>query len=59
MKNNGNLLKNMVETCVPLITKQITDLAAAIVALDAEAETKEECVIAAGNAITDNQKLRI
>ncbi len=57
MKNNGNLLKNMVETCVPLITKQITDLAAAIVALDAEAETKEECVIAAGNAITDNQKL--
>lgn len=57
MNSNGNLLKNMVETCVPLITKQITDLAAAIVALDAEAETKEECVIAAGNAITDNQKL--
>ena len=57
MNSNGNLLKNMVETCVPLITKQITELAAAIVALDAEAETKEECVIAAGNAITDNQKL--
>ena len=56
MKNNGSLLKNMVETCVPLITKQITDLAAAVVALDAEAETNET-VIAAGNAITDNQKL--
>lgn len=56
MKNNGSLLKNMVETCVPLITKQITDLAAAVVALDAEAETNET-IIAAGNAITDNQKL--
>ncbi len=56
MSSNGNLLKNMVETCVPLITKQITDLAAAIVKLDAESETNET-VIAAGNAITDNQKL--
>ena len=56
MSSNGNLLKNMVESCVPLITKQITDLAAAIVALDAEAATNET-VIAAGNAISDNQKL--
>ena len=56
MDKNGNLLKNMVETCVPLITKQITDLAAAIVALDPEAEANES-VIAAGNAISDNQKL--
>ena len=56
MKQNGNLLKNMVESCVPLITKQITDLAAAIVALDEESENNET-VIAAGNAISDDQSL--
>lgn len=56
MSSNGNLLKNMVETCVPLITKQITDLAAAIVALDEES-ANNEIVIAAGNAISDDQSL--
>ncbi len=56
MKQNGNLLKNMVESCVPLITKQITDLAAAIVALDEES-ANNETVIAAGNAISDDQSL--
>ena len=56
MGDNGTLLSNMVATCVPLITKQITDLAAAIVALDTEM-SGHPAVLASGNAITDDQAL--
>lgn len=53
---NGSLISNMVKSCVPLITKQITDLAAAIVALDSKMN-EHSAVLAAGNAITDDQAL--
>ena len=53
---NGSLISNMVKSCVPLITKQITDLAAAIVALDKEM-SEHPAVLASGNAITDDQAL--
>lgn len=56
MGSNGTLLNNMVNTCLPLLTKQVTDLAAAIVALDSNMETNEQ-VIAAGNAVSDDQEL--
>lgn len=56
MGDKGTLISNMVKNCVPLITKQITDLAAAIVALDAEM-SGHPAVLASGNAITDNQAL--
>ena len=56
LDNKANLTSNMVKTCLPLVTKQITDLAAAIVALD-EASANDEAVLAAGNATTDNQSL--
>lgn len=53
---NGSLISNMVKSCVPLITKQITDLAAAIVALD-EDMSGHPAYLASGNAITDDQSL--
>ena len=53
---NGSLISNMVKSCVPLITKQITDLAAAIVALDKDM-SGHPAVLASGNAITDDQAL--
>ncbi len=56
LDNKANLASNMVKTCLPLVTKQITDLAAAIVALD-EASANDETVLAAGNVTTDDQKL--
>ena len=56
LDNKANLASNMVKTCLPLVTKQITDLAAAIVALDEES-ANNETVIAAGNVTTDDQKL--
>ena len=56
MEVNGSLISNMVKSCVPLITKQITDLAAAIVALD-EDMSGHPAVLASGNAITDDQSL--
>lgn len=56
MGNNGSLLSNMVSTCVPLLTKQMVDLSAAIVKLD-EAMVNHSYVIAAGNAISDDQEL--
>ena len=56
MGDNGTLLSNMVATCVPLLTKQITDLAAAIVALDKDM-SGHPAVLASGNAITDDQAL--
>ena len=56
LDNKANLTSNMVKTCLPLVTKQITDLAAAIVALD-EASVNDEAVLAAGNVTTDDQSL--
>ena len=56
LDNKANLTSNMVKTCLPLVTKQITDLAAAIVALDEES-ANNETVLAAGNVTTDDQKL--
>ena len=56
MGDNGTLLSNMVATCVPLLTKQMTELAAAIVSLDEEMEN-HSYVIAVGKAITDDQTL--
>lgn len=53
---NGSLISNMVKSCVPLITKQITDLAAAIVALDKDM-SGHPAVLASGNVITDDQAL--
>lgn len=56
MGDNGALLSNMVKTCVPLITQQVVDLAAAVVSLDPDA-AGDNRVLAAGNAITDDQAL--
>lgn len=57
IKLNGALLNNMVNDIVPnLLTKQIANLAAQIVNLDATQE-EAEAVIAAGNAISDDQAL--
>lgn len=56
MGNKGTLISNMVKNCVPLITKQITDLAAAVVALDPEMN-EHPAVLASGNAISDDQVL--
>ena len=56
MSNTGALLENMVNTCVPLLTQQMADLSAAIIALDEEAFA-DETVIAADEAISDDQAL--
>lgn len=56
MGNKGTLISNMVKNCVPLITKQITDLAAAVVALEPEMN-EHPAVLASGNAISDDQVL--
>lgn len=56
MGNNGSLISNMVSTCVPLLTKQLVDLSAAVVSLD-ETMVNHSYVIAAGNAISDDQEL--
>ena len=56
MGNKGTLISNMVKKCVPLITKQITDLSAAIVSLDPEMNN-HPVVLACGNAVSDDQAL--
>lgn len=56
MGNKGALISNMVKNCVPLITKQITDLSAAIVSLDPEMNN-HSAVLACGNVISDDQTL--
>ena len=56
MGNMGQLLGNMTSTCVNLLTKQIVELAAMVVALDSEAES-HSYVLAAGEAISDDQAL--
>lgn len=56
LDNKTNLTSNMVKTCLPLVTKQIVDLAAAIVALD-DASANDEAVLAADKATSDDQSL--
>ncbi len=56
MGNKGALISNMVKNCVPLITKQITDLSAAIVSLDPEMNN-HPVVLACGNVVSDDQVL--
>ena len=56
MGNKGALISNVVKNCVPLITKQITDLSAAIVSLDPEMNN-HPVVLACGNVISDDQAL--
>lgn len=57
MGNTGEMMKNMVNDCVPnFLIKQITDLAAMIIALDPDA-SGNDYVIAAGDAISDDQAL--
>lgn len=56
MGNKGALISNMVKNCVPLITKQITDLSAAIESLDPEMNN-HPVVLACGNVISDDQAL--
>lgn len=56
IKLNGTLLNNMINDIVPnLLTKQIAQLAAQIIALDAD--TTQTGIIAAGDAISDDQVL--
>ena len=56
LENNTTWLKNMKDKCVGLLTKQIIDAAVTLVKLDANAST-DEYVIAAGNALTDDQEI--
>jgi hypothetical protein len=52
----AQLLANMAGDCTNFLTAQITELAAAIIALDAELEN-ESIIAAAYNCLTDNQDL--
>lgn len=57
IKLNGKLLNNMVNEIVPdLLTKQLANIAAQIVALD-ENQLENDAILAAGNAISDDQVL--
>lgn len=56
LENNTTWLKNMKDKCVTLLTQQIVDAAAALVSLDANT-SNDEYVIAAGNALTDDQEI--
>ena len=56
MEDNTTLFNNMKNTCVGLLTKQITALANQLVALD-ETKANNKYVIAANNAITDDQEI--
>lgn len=64
IENNTTWLTNMKNKCVALLTKQLVDAAATLVKYD-ETMTNNEQVLAAGNALTDDQvmanilKLRI
>ncbi len=49
-------LSNLTTISIPLLTKQMTQLAAAIVKLDETLETNED-IVAVSNVITDNQTL--
>lgn len=52
-----NLLKNMMEECVGLLTAQIVQAATMIADLDEETDLDNSVLIAAGNAISDDQEL--
>ena len=56
LENNTTLFNNMKNTCVGLLTKQIIGLANQLVALD-ETKANNKYVIAANNAITDDQEI--
>ncbi|MCI6503447.1 MAG: hypothetical protein MSA13_02350 [Prevotella sp.] len=56
LENNTTWLTNMRDKCVTLLTEQIVDAAAALVKLDANT-SNDEYVIAAGNALTDDQEI--
>ena len=56
LENNTTWLKNMKDNCVTLLTQQIVDAATALVSLDANT-SNDEYVIAAGNALTDDQEI--
>ena len=54
MENISTLFKNMMTSCVKLLTNQIVNLAAQLVKYD---ESASEYVLAAGNALTDDQEM--
>jgi hypothetical protein len=56
MEDNTTLFNNMKNTCVGLLTKQIIGLANQLVALD-ETKANNKYVIAANNAVTDDQEI--
>ncbi len=56
MEDNTTLFNNMKNTCVGLLTKQIAGLAAQLVKLD-ETQVGDEYVLAADNALTDDQEI--
>ena len=56
MGNMGQLINNMTNTCVGLLTKQAVSLASMIVDLDSK-ESGNSYVIAVGEAISDDQEL--
>lgn len=56
LENKTTWLRNMKDKCIALLTKQVVDAAATLVKLD-ESLVDDEQVIAAGNALTDDQKL--
>ena len=56
MEDNTTLFNNMKNTCVGLLTKQIVGLANQLVALD-ETKANNKYVIAANNAVTDDQEI--
>lgn len=55
-KDSYALLDNMIKQCVGLLTEQITTLAEQIVKMD-ETQADSEVILAAGNALTDDQAL--
>lgn len=56
LEDNYTWLKNMKDKAIGLLTKQVVDAAAVLVNLDESMSTNEQ-VIAAGNALTDDQDL--
>lgn len=56
LENKTTWLRNMKDKCIALLTKQVVDAAATLVKLD-ESLVDDGQVIAAGNALTDDQQL--
>ena len=57
MKTATDLLKNQVNTIIPLVTKQITTLADMLVKADEETYAQNDAVIMAGKVLDDDQEL--